>query len=106
MLNLTPHPITVVGPNGQTTFPPSGQLARVSTVDAVIGTCPVTGVPIIARTFGAVTGLPDDGTPCLVSALVLSAVPGRAGVYAPDTGPTAIRGDNGQIQSVTRLVAA
>jgi len=106
MLNLTPHTISIIGPNGPMTFPPSGQLARVSTIDTVTGACPVTGAPIITRTFGEVTGLPDDGTPCLVSALVLSAVPGRAGVFAPDTGPTAIRVDNGQIQAVTRLVAA
>jgi len=107
MINLTPHAITIRTPDGtDITIPPSGIVARVSTTDKVVGTCPVTGAPIVRRVFGDVTGLPADGTPCIVSALVLSAVPGRAGVYAPDTGPTAIRNDAGQIVAVTRLVAA
>ena len=105
--NLTPHAITIRAQDGtEVTIPPSGTVARVSTTDEVVGTCPITGAPIVRRVFGEVTGLPEDGTPCLVSALVLSAVPGRAGVYAPDTGPTAIRNDAGQIVAVTRLVAA
>lgn len=104
MINLTPHAITLALPDGErVTFPPSGQLARVTSSEVVIGT--LHGVPVIQRAFGAVEGLPEDGTPCLVSALVLSACPGRAGVYAPDSGPTAIR-ENGQVIAVTRLVSA
>ena len=104
MKNLTPHAITLQLADGTAvTFPPSGQLARVASQEVVIGT--IQGVPVIQRQFGAVEGLPEDGSPCLVSALVLSACPGREGVYAPDTGPTAIR-ENGQVVAVTRLVAA
>lgn len=104
MINLTPHAIVVYLEGGsKMTFPPSGRLARVTSTEVVVGA--LQGAPIIKRAFGAVEGLPEDGTPCLVSALVLSACPGRAGVYAPDTGPTAIR-ENGQVIAVTRLVAA
>lgn len=104
MLNLTPHAITIQLADGTTvTFPPSGRLARVASQEVEVGT--LHGVPVIKRAFGAVEGLPDDGAPCLVSALVLSACPGRSGVYAPDTGPTAVRKD-GQVIAVTRLVAA
>jgi hypothetical protein len=105
MLNLTPHPITLQLPDGsRVTFAPSGTIARVSTTDADAGT--VAGVPVIRRTWGAVTGLPTDGTPCIVSSLVLGAMPaGTQGVYAPDTGPTAIRDDKGHVVAVTRLVA-
>ena len=104
MLNLTPHDITLALPDGErVTFPLSGRLARVTSHEVVVGA--LQGVPVIERQFYAVEGLPNDGTPCLVSALVLSACPGRAGVYAPDTGPTAIR-ENGQVVAVTRLVAA
>lgn len=104
MLNLTPHAITLALHTGESvTFPPSGQLARVTSQEVVVGA--LQGVPVIKRQFGAVEGLPEDVTPCLVSALVLSACPGREGVYAPDTGPTAIR-ENGQVIAVTRLVAA
>ena len=102
MLNLTPHPIRV----GTKTLPPSGTVARVQTTDMVVGTCTVTGVPIVHRMFGDVTGLPSDSTRCLVSALILAAVTGRPGVYAPDTGPTAARDDRGQIVAVTRLITA
>lgn len=104
MINLTPHAITLQLADGTAvTFPPSGKIARVTSSEVVIGT--LHGVPVIQRQFGAVEGLPEDGAPCLVSALVLSACPGREGVYAPDTGPTAIR-ENGQVVAVTRLVAA
>lgn len=107
MLNLTPHTIVIRAADGtDTTIPASGMLARVTSTETQVGTCPLTGVSVMRREFGAVEGLPTDGTPCLVSSLVLSAVPaGTAGVYAPDTGPTAIR-ENGQIIAVTRLVAA
>jgi hypothetical protein len=103
MINLTPHTITIRTPEGDVTIPPSGQVARVSTAETVVGS--VLGVQVVERRFFEVEGLPPAGTPCLVSALVLSACPGRAGVYAPDSGPTAVR-ENGQVVAVTRLVAA
>lgn len=106
MLNLTPHAITVRANGADTVFPPSGTLARVSSTEEVVGTCPVTGAPIVRRVFGEVTGLPTDGSSCIVSAMVLSACQGMAGVYAPDTGPTAVRNEAGHVVAVTRLVAA
>ena len=107
MLNLTPHPISIRRPDGSDlTIQPSGTVARVATVETVVGICPVTGVPVVSRAFGDVQGLPDDGTPCIVSALVLSACAGRPATFAPDTGPTAIRDEKGFVVAVTRLVAA
>ena len=105
MLNLTPHPITLQLPDGsRATYAPSGTVARVSATDTDAGI--VAGLPVIRRTWGAVTGLPTDGTPCMVSSLVLGALPaGTPNVYAPDTGPTAIRNDAGHVVAVTRLVA-
>ena len=39
--------------------------------------------------------------------MVLAALPtGTPNVYAPDTGPTAIRNEAGYVVAVTRLVAA
>lgn len=105
MLNLTPHPIVIRLPDGgERVLPPSGRVARVATAEEVVAE--IGGVPVVRRTFGSVEGLPPDGTPCVVSALVLAAVPGRSGVYAPDTGPSAIRDEQGRIVAVTRLVAA
>ena len=107
MLNLTPHMITVHAPDGaHHFFSPSGTVARVQMTETGGGVCAVTGAPIITRTAGDPLGLPEDGTPCIVSAMVLAACPGRVGVFAPDSGPTAIRDDLGQIVAVTRLVAA
>lgn len=106
MINLTPHAITIRANGVDTVIQPSGQLARVSSTEEQMGVCPLTGAPIVRRVFGEVTGLPTDSTPCLVSALVLSACVGRAGVFAPDTGPTAIRNEAGQVIACTRLVTA
>lgn len=104
MINLTPHAITLQKPDGtRETIAPSGQIARVSTAEQVVSE--MMGLPVVTRTTGEAQGLPEEGTPCIVSAMVLAAVPGRKGVYAPDSGPTAIR-ENGQVVAVTRLVAA
>lgn len=78
-------------------------MARVASFEKVVES--FNGIPVIERVLGDVQGLPEEGTPCLVSAMVLAACPGRKGVFAPDSGPTAIRVD-GQIMAVTRLVAA
>jgi hypothetical protein len=62
MINLTPHEIRVRRPDGtEAVFPPSGTVARVATAEVVIGECPVTGAPIIARTMGEAAGLPNEG---------------------------------------------
>jgi len=103
MINLTPHAITVTNLG---TFAPSGELARVSMHEEVIKN--LDGVPVIRRTPNLVTGIPRDSNgvplPCIVSSMVLDALPeGTKNVYAPDTGPTAIR-ENGQVVAVTRLV--
>lgn len=105
MLNLTPHPIVIRRPDGTDwTIPPAGTVARVATVERVIGD--LDGVPVVRLEYGEPIGLPPEGTPCIVSALVRAAVPGRAGVYSPDTGATAVRDPQGRIIAVTRLVAA
>jgi hypothetical protein len=106
MINLTPHPIVLRLPDGQdVTLPPSGAVARVSMVEKVVGT--VAGVPVIRRRPGPVFGLPDGNQLCIVSSMVLGALPaGAPGVYAPDTGSTAIRDERGLVIAVTRLVGA
>ena len=103
MLNLTPHPITLRMPDGQDVIlPPSGTVARVSMEEEVVGT--VAGLPLIRRRPGPVIGLSDE--PCIMSSMVLAALAGAVNVYAPDTGPTAIRDDHGHVIAVTRLVQA
>jgi hypothetical protein len=108
MLNLTPHPIVVQVGDRSVTFPPSGTVARVESIESVEFQIDFDGVlvPVITRTFGEVHGLPVDGSPCIVSSMVLGAVIGRPDTFAPDTGNTAIRNSAGQVIAVTRLVAA
>lgn len=128
MINLTPHAITIRTTSGDVTIQPSGVVARVATIDAVVGQItvgwlcqhsgeilpvPVSGYEVELTTdlvetqFGNVIGLPEDtNTPVLVSALVLGAVKGRPNTFAPDTGDTAVRNEKGQIVAVTRLKRA
>jgi len=108
MLNLTPHAITIAVGDRVVTLPPSGTVARVATVETAAGAVVIDGVtvPVVLPAYGAVLGLPEEGVPCIVSAMVRGAVPGRRGVYAPDTGATALRTAGGQIQAVVRLIAA
>jgi hypothetical protein len=112
--NLTPHPIQISTPEGTLTLPPSGVIARVATIEEPAGSVVLNGieVPVVRRRFGAVEGLGDYGPdrPVVVSALVLEALrasgASTSGVYAPDTGSTAVRDAEGRIVAVTRLVTA
>ena len=122
MINLTPHAISIHTTSGVVTIPPSGTVARVAMTQLKVGEidvfppeCPETDeqgnsngkrVPVYQTSYGEVEGLPEDGVPCLVSAMVRAAVPGRKGVYSPDTGPSALRSESGQIVGVTGLIAA
>jgi hypothetical protein len=111
VLNLTPHSVVIHGDDGRrVTIPPSGQVARVATEETAVSSVQVGGatIKVVARQLGQITGLPAEDEVCIVSSLVLEAVrsqqPWRRRVYAPDTGATAIRDDEGHIVAVTRLV--
>lgn len=111
LVNLTPHALTLVAPDGSSTIlPPSGTVARVSTTPGTVGDI---GLPCLVAeptAFGAVVGLPDPvpGTFLIVSGLVGSALvgKGRTDVLTPGTGPNdnAVRNESGHVVGVTRLV--
>lgn len=110
--NLTPHPIRIRRSDGsEIEIPPSGLVARVAVRQVVVGE--VDGIPIVQNEYGPVEGLPDyvwappgeEQTRYIVSGLVLSRLNDRPDVFAPDTGPTAVRDERGQIVAVARLVA-
>ena len=105
-INLTPHTIVIKTETKEKKIDPSGTVARVAVEEKEAGE--IEGIPVIKRGFKEVEGLPEpkDGVVYLVSSLVLSAVKGRGDVFAPDTGNTAIRNEQGQIEAVTRLVSA
>lgn len=120
LINLTPHNIRLYRNDQWMDFPASGMVARVSSESFGIGyifpkediDLPVVRfmIPVYESCIGEVTNLPDEteGVGYLVSSMVAQAVKHRGDVFAPDTGSSAIRvqdGPNkGQILGVTRLL--
>lgn len=115
LVNLTPHPVTIVKRNGERVTVESSGLARVQSASGAYINYPgleeftLEAAPV----WGNVTGLPEPqvNTVYIVSLLVLEALR-RNGEYRPDvfgpgTGPNdgAIR-ENGQIVAVTKLIQA
>ena len=106
IVNMTAQEIIVRLPDCGRVYPPSGQVVswQVLTetwIDAL------DGVPTILSSFGALEGLPsmEPGVIYLTStpAAQKAASLGRLDVLSPDTGPTAIRNEKGQVVAVTRF---
>ena len=99
-INLTPHPINIIGIG---IIISSGNIARVTTVETLIGD--INDIPIMSRAFMDVQGIPVpvEDTLFIVSSIVLSATD-RIDTVAPDTGTTAIRDGKGHITGVTQLI--
>jgi len=75
IVNLTPHPLNfIMGDGSEVEIPPSGNVARVSEKVENIGN--INGIPVISKSFGEVTGLPEPqpDTIFVVSLLVAQAV--------------------------------
>lgn len=104
ILNYTPHPVTVQTSEGKKTYPPTGEVPRVNFEESSAGE--IDGVPLKVRKPGKATGLPPKkpGTYYIVSSLILSAVPDREDLIAPDTGKSALRDESGRIQAVKGFV--
>lgn len=95
IINLTPHTITFILPNGEKMeIPASGQLARVSVRTETVGE--IDGIPVTTSVFGNVEGLPapKDGVIYVVSSLVAGRVLERSDVFIPNE---SIRDENGRI---------
>lgn len=86
ILNLTPHPLTLVGEDGTLTVPASGQVARLAVTRTACAPVTFDGVtlPVSRPTMGDIVGLPAPapGVILVVSALVAEAA-GRADVMSP-----------------------
>lgn len=108
MVNCTPHQINI---EGLGELPPSGILPR---VESHFRDCfPLHGVRVTYKVgAGVVVGLPDpvEGLSFIVSGMVRDALRGlpeplqRPDVFAPDTGPDAIRNALGGIIAVRGLI--
>lgn len=84
-----------------TTFPLSGEVARVKTSRTYVRE--VEGVPVHRNSFGEIEGLPpqEDGTMYIVSILVLQVLPEREDLLSPDTTPSGVvRDEEGKIRGV------
>ena len=108
IINLTPHLIRIMDKDGNLhEIQPSGSVATVGVVMRPEPDLGVDGVTfnVTSRDYGRVQGLPDRtrGTVFIVSAMVKDRTPVRFDVFAPDTGPSAIRKD-GQVWAVRGLV--
>ena len=105
LVNLTKHDVIVVTETQTIRIPPSGQVARVRAEQLKVGE--VSGIPIVSTEFNEIVGLPEPRKDVIyiASTLVAQAASrqGRHDVVAPDTGPTAIRDDDGNIVAVRRL---
>lgn len=123
--NLTPHALTLMDAEGNVleNFPPSGRVARVIMEgDRVRNNkfgLPAVEMPVPGEVMtggGGIEDVPftefakDPNEMFLVSRMVLDALVNLGyryrSVFAPDTGSTAKRNEQGQVIGVTRFVGA
>ena len=96
ILNLTPHEIRFVRPEGEDlVLPPSGTVARVS-VSRVYGEETHLAIPVFTTQAGEVQGLPAPrpGVVCVVSRAVVDAARDRKDIFFPDD---LVRDDQGRV---------
>ncbi len=101
LINMTPHAIRIKEGESVTTYEPTGDVARVTVQNEQVGSA--NGAPISRPVYGKVEGLPayqKQGMYYIVSMLVRSAMPERKDLLSPDSGPTAVRTPDGQIDYV------
>lgn len=87
IINLTPHPLKLVGAAGTLEVPASGQQARLAVTRTALAPVVIDGVSLtVSRpVLGEVTGLPPaaEGVVFVVSALVAEASSNRGDVFSP-----------------------
>lgn len=108
IFNLTPHLVRIVDTDGNVhNILPSGTVATVSVTMTPSQPVTVDGLQFAVnrRELGQVRNLPEQqlNTIYVVSAMVKERTLDRPDVFAPDTGPTAIRNE-GQVWAVLGLV--
>ena len=100
-VNLLGHDITI---SGYGTLHKSENPCYVKTEQMIIGK--LSNIPIAKTEFKQIVNLPEpeEGTYFIVSRITMDYVPfNREDVFCVDTGPTAIRDENGQVVAVTQL---
>ena len=100
-VNLIGHDITI---SGHGTLPMADVPCHVETMERTVGK--VADIPIVETHFSEIKNLPDpeEGVYYIVNRIAMDFVPfNREDVFCVDTGPTAIRDENGQVIAVTQL---
>lgn len=100
-VNLLGHDITI---SGYGTLSKCDKPCTVQTEQIIIGK--LSGIPIAKTEFKKLVNLPDpeEGTYYIASRLSMDYVPfDREDVFCVDTGPSAVRDENGQVVAVTQL---
>jgi hypothetical protein len=100
-VNLIGHDITI---SGYGTLPKSDNPCYVETEQMIIGK--LAGIPIVKTNFIKLVNLPDpeEGTYFIVNRITMDYIPFlREDIFCVDTGPTAVRDENGQVVAVTQL---
>ena len=93
-INCTTHVLNIIANDGEViAVPPSGQVARVSTVRKQVMS--IGNIPVFSVEFGEVENLPEPEpeTVFVVSALVAQRVPEREDVFSPGE---LVRDESGQ----------
>ena len=110
VINLLPHQVRVDRGCDTCWYPPSGETFRVSSEQMPVGTIRVDNIEIpIMKTKFSPSKLPPSkpNTIYIISSLGLQVLRSqgvnRTDLVAPDTGATAIRGDDGRIVAVTQF---
>lgn len=105
VINKTPHDICIADGVGNIirTIDPTPPAVRVSTQSTLRD--PIDGVPFSDTVFGEVENLPEPETDVryIVSGVVIAACPDRLDLVRPDTGPSAVRDEDGRIIAVRGL---
>ena len=99
LINLLPHPVHIITPDGIVTIRPSGRMARV--IEHEEESAPIGAIPTSIVMHGGMTDLPDPspGTKYIVSKVVLMASD-RNDLYCP---MGIVRDDNGNVLGCTHL---
>ena len=100
-VNLLGHDITI---SGYGTLEKSENPCFVKTTQRIIGN--LAGIPISETQFESIVNLPEpeEGVYYIVNRVTMDFVPfTREDVFCVDTGPSAVRDENGQVVAVTQL---
>jgi hypothetical protein len=101
ILNLCPHPVTLVGAETTTELVPTDPPARVRFETHTIALA--SGVPLVLQSPGEALCLPEPrkGILLVVSALLRSCLPGRPDLVSP---ARLVRGSDGDVEGCRALV--